>query len=115
VNGNPISNNSNVAVSPGEVYVIGVSFRNDGTAPSGNVVLHLQIDSPDPSFEIVNSDDIPLGTIQNDSICVNTDPAYQVNVLSSAKEWDGIVLFIAIYENWVPKIGFGFIMQVPGT
>ena len=115
MNGNSISNHSNVPVSPGEVYVIGVSIRNDGTAPSGNVSLHLKIQSnPTPdSFDVVKSRDIIFDDpIQNDSFCVDTDSAYQVNVSISANEGDNILLWITIYEIGVPKKTFAFILQV---
>jgi uncharacterized membrane protein len=115
VNGNPISNNSTVPVSPGDECVIGVSIRNDGTAPSGNVILHLATDFyPDPSFfEVVNADDINLGTIQNNSTCIDTPSAYQVNVSNSADEYYYILLWITIYESAVPKKTFAFALQVP--
>lgn len=93
--------------------MIGVSIKNDGTAPSGKVALSLQSNVPSPSIEIVKSDDIILGTIQNDSTCIDTPLAYQVNVSSSANEWDGVTLHIAIYENWIAKDSFTFILQVP--
>jgi hypothetical protein len=114
VNGNSISNNSTVAVSPGDVCVIGVSIRNDGTAASGNVRLHLQIvsNSTPASFDIVKSDDIVLGIIQNDSTCIDTPSAYQVNVSSSANAWDGIVLWISIYEGGAYKKTFSLCLSV---
>jgi hypothetical protein len=92
-----------------------VSIKNDGTAASGNVILHLKIQSnPTPgSFDVVKSADIILGTIQNDSICIDTPSAYQVNVSSSANEGNNILLWITIYESAVPKKTFAFVLQVP--
>jgi hypothetical protein len=115
VNGISILKNSTVWVSPEDECVIGVSIRNDGTAASGNVFLHLQIQSnPTPaSFDIVKSANIILGIIQNDSTCIDTESAYQVNVSSSANEGDYILLWITIYESAVPKKTFAFVLQVP--